>query len=102
MFNKNLSPEDKINLIGLDSLDDIDKDAIIDMFENSWSGKTLYGKPSTNTLSSSAAIIYSSASTAAIFTQNLMILKQILQLKENQYKQNQEIIDLLKQLVMQN
>lgn len=95
MFNKQISAEDKINLIGLENLDDIDKDALVSMFEYMWIGDNLYDKPSSDTLSAHAASV-------ATLTQNLMILKQVLQMKENIFKQNQEIIHLLKQIVNQN
>ena len=34
MFDKNLSEEEKINLLGLENLDDIEKDAIKEMFDS--------------------------------------------------------------------
>lgn len=95
MFNKQLSAEDKINLIGLENLDDIDKDVLVSMFKNIWIGDNLYDKPSSDTLSAHTASV-------ATLTQNLMILKQVLQMKENIFKQNKEIIHLLKQIANQN
>lgn len=95
MFNKQLSAEDKINLIGLENLDDIDKDALISMFDYMWIGTNLYDKPSSDTLSAHAASV-------AAVTQNLMILKQILEMKKNISDQNQEIIHLLRQIANQN
>lgn len=87
MFDKNLSEEEKINLLGLENLDDIEKDAIKEMFNSIPLKSSFHNRRSTDSYGS-----YQSA--LAMYTQNFMIIRRLLEIKE----QNQQIIELLTEI----
>lgn len=85
MFDKNLSEEEKINLLGLENLDDIKKDAIKEMFDSILLKSGFHSMRNTSSVT---------APTLAMYTQNFMIIRRLLEIKE----QNQQIIELLTEI----